>query len=123
MNVITPADLTSYLRDDSLATNTSLEQIVDLTNDLIAEEWSTPVDPAPVKIRLLALNVAARAWANDPSRSNLDSITRSVDDATRTERYRTSNQNGSVYLTETEEALLNGRARRRSVRLTIYGES
>lgn len=121
VDIITAAELASYLRDDSLAGNASLEQIVELTNDLLTEEWTTPVDPIPVKIKLLALNVAARAWVYDPSKSNLESFTRALDDASRTERYRASSTNGSIYLTEEEEAILNGRKRNRSVRLTIYG--
>lgn len=120
--IITAAELASYLRDDTLVSNTSLVQIVTLTNGLVTEEWTTPVDPVPLKIKLLTLNVAARAWVNDPSKSHLESYSRSLDDASRTEKYRASSENGSVYLTETEEALLNGRSRNNSVRLTIYGQ-
>ena len=47
MDVITPADLASWLRDSSLSTNDSLAQIVDLTNELITDEWVDPEDPAP----------------------------------------------------------------------------
>ena len=123
MEIIAAAELASYLRDDDLATNTSLIQIVGLTNDLLTEEWTTPADPIPVKITLLALNVAARGWSYNPATANLESVSRSLDDASRTERYRTSSESGSIFLTEAEEALLNGRKQRRSVRLTIYGTS
>lgn len=122
MSVIDPFELASYLRDDTLSENESLIQIVDLTNALVSEEWTTPVDPIPVKVTLLTLNVAARAWVNDPSKSHIESYSRTLDDASKTEKYRTSAANGSVYLTESEEALLNGRRARNSMRLTIYGQ-
>ena len=119
---ITEVELASYLRDPSLATDASLVQLVEFANELLTEEWTTPVVPIPVKVKLLALNVAARAWVNNPSLSNIESYTRSLDDASRTERYRASSHDGSIFLTESEEALLNGRSRRRSIRLTIYGQ-
>lgn len=123
MEIITAVELASYLRNDDLATDASLIQIVGLTNDLLTEEWTTPADPIPVKIKLLALNVAARGWTHNPATAHLESLSRTLDDAMRTERYRTSSESGSIFLTEAEEALLNGRKQRRSVRLTIYGTS
>ena len=121
VDIITAESLASYLRDDTLVASPSLAQVVELTNALLTEEWATPVDPIPVKITLLALNVAARAWVYDPSTANLESLSRTSDDGSRTEKYRTAIENSSVYLTESEEALLNGRKARRSIRLTIYG--
>jgi hypothetical protein len=123
MEFITAAELASWLRDPALAADESLQLVVSLTNDLLTEEWTTPVDPIPVKIKLLALNVAARGWTYDPAKANLESLSRTLDDASRTEKYRTSSDSGSVFLTESEEAILNGRQQRRSVRLTIYGTS
>lgn len=120
--IITAADLASWLRDPSLETDASLVQIVTLTNDLVTEEWATPVTPVPTKITLLALGVAARAWVNDPSKANLESLTRGLDDATRTERYRSSAADGTVYLTGDELAILQGKRSPRSVRLVAYGE-
>lgn len=122
MDIITAADLASWLRDASLATNDSLEQIVDLTNELVTEEWANPIDPVPARITLLTLGVAARAWVNDPSRAHVESVTRSLDDASRTERYRTSSSSGTVYLTDDELAVLQGKRPPRSVRLVAYGE-
>lgn len=122
MEIITAAELASYLRDDSLATDPALVQIVSWTNDLVTEEWTASASPVPVKIKLLTLNVAARGWTYNPATANLESLSRTLDDASRTERYRTSSESGSIYLTETEEATLNGRKRRRSIRLTIYGD-
>lgn len=122
MDIITADDLASWLRDPSLSTDPSLIQIVGLTNDLVSEEWANPDDPAPTRIRLLTLGVAARAWVNDPSKANLESITRAVDDASRTERYRTAGNGGTVYLTGDELAVLQGKPQARSVRLVAYGD-
>lgn len=122
MDIITAAELASYLRSPDLATDPALAQIVDLTNDLISDEWGAPVDPIPVKVRLLALNVSARAWSWDPSIAHLESVTRGLDDATRTERYRSVGNNGSVYLTTDERDLLRGRSSVRSVRLVKPGD-
>lgn len=123
MEIITPEELASYLRDDSLAADESLIQIVDLTNDLVTEEWAGSTSPVPVKIKILTLNVAARAWSFNPATANVESVSRSLDDASRTERYRTSSVSGSVYLTDAEEAILNGRRQYHSVRLIAYGET
>lgn len=123
MEFITATELASWLRDPSLATDASLALVVSLTNDLLTEEWTTPVNPIPVKIKLLAFNVAARGWTYDPAKGNLESLSRTIDDASRTEKYRTSSDNGSIFLTEAEEAILNGRKQNKSVRLTIYGTS
>lgn len=123
VDIISAAELASYLRNDDLATNASLEQIVEFTNELVTEEWVDPIDPVPVKVKLLTLNVAARAWVYDPSRSHIESYSRSLDDASRTERYRSSSDHQGVYLTDSEIATLNGRARSNSLRLTIYGQT
>ena len=122
MDVITAGDLASWLRDPSLATDESLLQIVALTNELVTEEWAAPTDPTPTRIHLLALNVAARAWGRNPATAHLESVTRSIDDSSRTERYRSSTADGSVFLTDSELALLQGRRPARSVRLVTYGE-
>lgn len=124
MNVITYDDLASYLRDTALSADASFMQVVDLVNDLVAENWlwAEAAAPIPAKVRLLALNAAARAWAWNPSTSHLESITRSIDDGSRTERYRAGSTRGSVYLTEDELLLLRGRSGVRSVRLTNYGD-
>lgn len=120
MAIILASDLASYLRDDSLAPQ--LEQIVALTNQLVEEEWSNPVDPVPARITLLTLSVAARAWVHDPSKAHLESLQRSIDDGSRTEKYRSAGNQGSVYLTPDEAALLHGSARVRSIRLIKPGD-
>lgn len=121
MDIITAAELASWLRDPSLATDDSLEQIVELTNDLITEEWVDPVDPIPVRVKTLALTIGARAWVNDPSTSNVESTSVRVDDGSTTDRFRSPSRAG-VYITSDEVASLNGERRTRSVRLVAYGE-
>lgn len=120
--VISAADLAAWLRDPSLESDASLVQIVDLTNALLTDEWTDPVDPVPARITMLALSVAARAWVNNPAMANVASRSVSVDDAaTGTTRFRQADRFG-VYLTADELALLNGEQRTRSVRLVMYGE-
>ena len=122
-DVISEADLASWLRDETLEANASIEQIVELVNELVSEEWTDPSEPVPARIKLLALGVGARAWVRNPSTAHLESVTRSIDDGSRTERYRSSGVEGSVYLTDAEVAILRGEAVPRSLRLTIYGQS
>lgn len=123
MEIISADDLASWLRDPSLAENESFAQVVDLTNELITEEWtSNPTTPAPVKVQLLAFGVATRAWTHNPAASNLESVTRTVDGASRTERYRSAGAGNNVYLTSDELAVLQGKRTTHSIRLVNYGQ-
>jgi hypothetical protein len=121
MEIITAAELASWLRNSALEDDPSLIQIVELTNDLITEKWVDPEDPVPVEVKLLALSIAARAWANNPSASNVESTSVRIDDGATTNRFRSASR-GGVYLTSDEVALLNGEPRQRSIRLVAYGE-
>lgn len=115
-DVIDTGRLGAYLDDETVFSSERAATIVYLVNSLIAEEWKAPVHPVPVKIELLALSVAARAWAFKPGRGPLESLTRSFDDSSRTERYAVPTGNGDgheVFLTDAELALLHGVARRR----------
>lgn len=120
-DVINPADLASWLRNPSLSGDASLIQIVGFVNNLIADEWTDPEDPAPARVKLLALSIGARAWVNSPGSANLESTSVSVDDGSTTHRYRSPAQSG-VFITSDEIAVLNGQPRLRSVRLVSYGE-
>lgn len=123
MDIISADELALRFRNPDLADDESFVQVVDLTNELLTEEWTdNPTDPAPIKVKLLAFGVAERAWTHDPTTANIESVTRSVDDASRTERYRSSGSNSNIYLTDAELALLQGRRLTRSVRLVSYGE-
>lgn len=121
MDIITAADLAAWLRDASLESDASIIQIVELTNDLITDSWTDAEDPVPVRIKMLALSIAARAWVNSPALANVASTSVRVDDGATDTRFRSPGRLG-VYLTADELALLNGEQRTRSVRLTIYGE-
>lgn len=123
MDIISTDDLASWLRDPDLTDDESFQQIVDLTNELITEEWTDgPTTPPPVKIQLLAYGVATRAWVHDPAKSNLESVTRTIEGASRTERYRSGGAGLNVYLTADELAILQGKRATNSIRLVVYGE-
>lgn len=83
----------------------------ELVNGVVTEAWKCPVDPVPAWVRAIALEVGARASRNP---KGLQSWTRSVDDASRTERYSDSGARAGIYLTPEEAARLGGKARRRS---------
>lgn len=124
-DVITVADLAAYLDLDELV-GVRAELIMELTNGLIAEKWYNPVDPVPTSVRLLALDVAARAWRNKPGQAPLESVTRSFDDSSKTERYvvqRSDSSGAYVYLTDAELAILNGPPKSQvgSIRLSVPG--
>jgi hypothetical protein len=116
MAVITDVALSAYLDDDTILESGRAKMIVELTDELVTDEWADPVEPVPARVKLLALEVASRAWSMVPGRGPLESETRSFDDATRTERYAVTALNESghqVYLTEQELALLHGKVRKR----------
>lgn len=123
MAVVTGPDVAAYLQLDS--EDARAEYVATLVDGLIDEKWVTPVDPVPASVKLMALNVAARAYHASPGRGRLESVTRSVDDASRTERYASSAGDGEgVFLTEADLAVLNGgtgRKRVRSMRLRVPG--
>lgn len=118
MDIIDSAALASYLRteqDDTIA------QLAEFANALVTEEWRTPVEPAPVRVQMITLEAAARAYRNP---RGLTSITRTADGSSRTERYAERDQiaRAGVYLTDAELASLNPRRRRiGSIRLRVPG--
>lgn len=88
-------------------------------NALIADEWANPETPTPNWVVEIALDAAARYLANP---KGLESWTRSVDDASRTERVRVGGRTG-LHLTEAQVRRLRGAkaARPRSLRLRVPG--
>lgn len=98
MAVITAGDLASYLRDPLLATESSLDLIVELANGMV-EEVTGPLDPVPTRVRAIALEVAARAWRNPEGYSS-----ETVDDYTY--RRDAATRQAGVYLTADERAEL-----------------
>jgi hypothetical protein len=122
MPVLTEGTLSAYLDDDAVLDSRRAVEIVRLTNGLIDEEWANPVEPVPVRVELLALEVAARAWRMVPGHGPVESITRSFDDASRTERYAVTVPDESghqVYLTDAELALLHGKNKARVGSITL----
>lgn len=126
MDIIDIDDLAADL-DSDLTGNTRALSIVARTNALITQEWTNPISPAPASVFELALAVAERALSNVPGRGAVESITRSFDDSSRTERFSTpgGDMSGrSVYLTDAELAELNGgdiRGRVGSIKLGVPG--
>ena len=109
MGIITVTDLTNYL-GSATATPSNAEFLVQLVNDLVTEKWASPVDPVPIDVTLVALEAAARPARNP---KGLSSWTRSVDDASRTERISDTAARAGVFLTADEKALLAGTQKRR----------
>ena len=124
---ISGEDLASYLdRDPDFATRARVVSIVQRTNRLITEVWESPVDPTPAKVLDLALAIGARAWGIDPSKPQIESVSRTSDGTSKTERYATpvGARNGrDVFITADELAELNPassrRRRPRSIRLHV----
>lgn len=111
--VITAPELTGYLGSLVQVDTEQLGVIVELTNGLVMEKWANPVsDPQliPPSVKALALEVAARPCRNPRGAS---SVTKSVDDASKTERLPDRAARAGVFLTSDELALLGGVKRRR----------
>lgn len=88
-------------------------------NGLIDDAWKSPEAPAPPWVVEIALDAAVRYLSNP---KGLESWTRSVDDASRTERVRTGDRTG-LYLTKSQLRRLRGSSagRARSTRLRVPG--
>lgn len=109
MEVITPDEVISYLGASTPVESDRLNLIIELTNGLIADKWAnptTPPDSVPAWVRSIALEVAARPLRNP---RGLASVTRSIDDASRTERLADTAARAGVFLTAEEEARLANR--------------
>lgn len=88
-------------------------------SNLVASKWVKPVDDAPQWVKDIAIDVATRYLANP---RGVTSYTRSVDDASRTERFE-NGARGGFYLTAGELEQLCPTMRRRvgSARLSVPG--
>lgn len=98
---VTAPALAAYV---GMPENEAITQIVNLTNQLIDDEWLTKSTPVPARVLVIAQNVAVRAAANP---KGLTSWTRQWDDITRTERVEGARRMG-IYLTDDELNDLNG---------------
>lgn len=102
VDIITDVELASYL---SVDVTPAMTLVAGKTNELVTEAWENPVDPVPVRVWSVAMNVAARAVSNP---KGLTSWTRSWDDVTRTERVEGSDRRVGLFLTAEDLAELNG---------------
>ena len=103
MEIITGTDLASYPGVDKSLTPTQLDWIASQINGLVEGTWQCPVEPIPAWVKAIALNAAGR-FAQNPK--GLESWTRRVDDASRTERLHASAGGSGLGLTSDEMAAL-----------------
>lgn len=96
MEIITGSRLATYL---GVAVDDKLNYLAELANGLVEAEWRNPVDPAPAWVVTIALEAAARPARNP---RGLGSVTRSIDDGSRTERYSETAARAGVYLLDAE---------------------
>lgn len=128
IEVVTRDSLASYLRlTDEQKTDqaATLDNLATLTNELLTEKWKSPTDPVPTSVKLLALKIAARGYITDPTAKQLQSITRSTDNTSRTERFVTAADAAAaayeqVFITDGELRRLNP-GRRRTIRTRVPG--
>lgn len=85
--ILTVNDAADWLRTPDLVDNPSFQHLVSLVDELVTEEWKWPREVVPARVKLLALNAMSRAWVTSPGERTVESLTRSIDDASRTERY------------------------------------
>lgn len=111
--IVTPEEAATWLRQPALKDDPSFVALVALINNLAIAAWKSPVTPIPARVRLIVLNAVARGWGHAPGRGSIESYTRSIDDASRTERYRTHDDatGADGFFTLDDLALLAGRRR------------
>lgn len=112
MDIITGGELTNYLGSSAPAAGGRLELIVELANGLVTDAWATPTEPnaIPSWVRAITFEVAARPLRNP---GGLASVTRHIDDASRTERLSDLAARAGLFLTAEEEARLANRGKTR----------
>lgn len=103
-------------------TETDLAYAARRASSSVMSAWCRPVDPVPGWVRDIAVDIAARYLRNPRGTT---SVTRHVDDASRTERFAEKGTvlPGTFDPTEDELAKLCPKARRRlgSIRLSVPG--
>lgn len=120
-DIITDNDLLELTDLLPAATDQQLKYAARRASSLVAGNWASPIDPAPQWVKDIAIDVAARYLANP---RGVTSVTRSLDDASRTERYEGGGTRaGKFYLDDDEFAKLNPKVRTRvgSTRLHVPG--
>lgn len=104
--MLTVSELRTYIRDDD-APAEALSQIVELTNDLVDQNIGPTGDRESVEVRLIRLNVAARAWHNP---AGAQSYSAGLDDWQESYRFAAGPAGAGIYLTDRERAVLAGAA-------------
>lgn len=103
-------------------TDATLTYVARRASTAVASKWCHPIDPAPDWVKDIAIDVAVR-YLNNPK--GITSVTRSVDDASRTERFENTGQRMTrgFELTDEEIAALCPVRRNRvgSIRLRVPG--
>lgn len=116
IEIITAYDLVSYPGAGS-PTMDDAEVHVFWANQIVTEAWADPADPVPYAVRAIALEVASRVSRN-PRR--LESWTKRLDDASKTERVSAGDlARAGYFLTPEERMMLAGKTARR--RRNRYG--
>lgn len=124
LEIISTTDLTTYLAltGTPAPTDALLNQIVQLSNGVVYDAWpdaSPTVNPIPLGVTAIALEVAARPCRNP---KGLESWTVAVDDGSRTERLAAAGASrAGIYLTPEELAELRGETKPRRRRRSGYG--
>lgn len=98
-DIITAAQLATYLRGE--AQESDLALLVELANGIVSEAAPTLATPAPIRVRAITFEVAARAWRNPDGYSS-----ETVDDYTY--RRDADSRSAGIYLTDAERAELVG---------------
>lgn len=102
VDIISKDDLAAY--PGITAPDASLTWTAAQINALVTESWKCATDPVPAWVKAIALGAAARFLFNP---KGLESWTRQVDDASRTERVGSAVSGRSgPYLTDEELTLL-----------------
>lgn len=101
----------SWVRKPDLATDPVFVGFVDEVYEELAEHWRCPTETLPTVIRAIVRAAIRRGWASGVG-ERLESLTRTIDDASRTERFAASSGVGSAaseygYFTPAEIAVLN----------------
>lgn len=116
MEIINVTELASYLRESDLDGSAALH--VELANGIVSEVIGD-LDPLPVRVKAITLEVAARAYRNPEGWAS-----EAIDDWSG--RRSNATADGGVYLTPWERSdllrLVGGGSSVRSVRLIRAGE-
>lgn len=104
--IITFTDLESH--PGIAGTREHTASVAQRASALVYQKWANPVTPVPAWVKEIAIDVALRVLINP---KGLESVTKSADDVSITERHSVSGGRLGMHLTDREAALLSGAAR------------